>query len=131
MPIPMIAAAMMGEKGLSAIVETSKGLGAAGAAPMISYTYVPTIEIGKGKTKKEIPDPHFPTGIQVAIPGWAIGAGLIVGVPSAAVACIYILDVIKRYSQSKEKDPLVRLSRATTGWGAEFMDTLNKKASLF
>ncbi len=126
-----VVAAMMGPDGLKAIVETSKGLGAAGAAPMLSWTYIPTIEVGKGKSKKEIPDPHFPTGIQCAIPGWAIGAGLVVGVPAAAVACIYILDVIKRYTQSNEKDPIVRLSRATTGWGAEFMDTINKKASIF
>jgi hypothetical protein len=105
-------------------------MGASSGATVLSFTWMPTITIGKGKDKKEIPDPKFPAGIQVQLPGWFMMVAVVVGPVVAVVILLYILDVIKRFIQSKEKDLIVRLSRASTGWFSELENPFKQKGIL-
>ena len=121
--LPLLAMGISGEK-LNAATEAIKSLGAHASAPVMTFTYMPTIIVGKGKEKKEIPDPHFPTGMQVNVPAWLLVVSVFLGIPIGILVMLYLLDTTKRFLQSKEKDPVVRLSRASTGWFAEASDSV-------
>lgn len=114
--------AMTKEK-MEAATKAIASLGAHASAPVMTFTYVPTITFGRGKDRKEIPDPHFPTGIQCNVPAWLLAVSVILGIPIGILVVLYMLDTTKRFLQSKEPDPVVRLSRAATGWLAETTDT--------
>lgn len=79
---------------------------------IISFTWMPTIKIGKGKEKKYIPDPAFPDGFKIQVPAWFFILGILIGPVLLMGILLYFLEVFTRFSASKEKDPIKRLVRA-------------------
>jgi len=62
-----------------AAVDVAKKIGEQASVTLIDFIYQPLVKSGRGKSKKMIPDPHYPHGIRIALPAWFVGAVLALG----------------------------------------------------
>lgn len=102
MVLPLMAAQAAGD--------IAKKIGEQASVTVIDFIYQPMIKVGKGKKKKEIPDPHYPSGVRFALPAWFVA--LILAIGGTALLSVFIAGMIK--GLEKKMDPLEVLKSMTS-----------------